>query len=170
MEKKDFILIPSGPSLEHNLDRAKKAVENNIENQPYMISSIRYSRDNFIQDYLFLNDVEGRKIGVDYLSGDTRENVENCLEGIKGTVKIISYKRHLDRFKYLINKGKSTGAINTDLEVEYIPTESYSIFSKKGIKDFIWGEVGLVAERVKDNKITKPVYESTSGIIKKLLS
>ena len=142
-------VILSGGSPKEDIERAKKAIEQNKDGLPYIISglgpdtneamknpskNLDYHRE--LHNYLLKNTKEF--IGVDINSTNTIENIIYTFpKGAKGKFRIISYPLHLKRFELIAKYLKEKGKISKELEFEYVPT-------KQSFKQFIYGTIALM--------------------------
>ena len=126
----DAILIPTG-DLSPELKRTRRAYEEGGKDQIYLISGridrpLTPERENYrIYKQLREHGVPVRNIKIEAKSGTTLENVLESLKKLKQMgahdVGIASYRTHLDRFEYVINKAKEEGLIGEDFRIHRLP-------------------------------------------------
>ena len=136
----DAIVVPSGGSVEEDLQRARRAIRRNDEYErktgsrvPYIISGVGPDMNKVLEEgadldfhgelYGYMVDNTKEFIGMDIRSRDSVGNVLNTFpKGTSGTYEIVSYPWHLLRFKLIEKVAKLKGRIPKDVKIDYVPT------------------------------------------------
>lgn len=142
----DAIIIPTGGSKEEDLERAKKGKK---EKAKYYVLSgdggsnpLPESSWKTIYDELRRCSIKPSQMKVEGKSTNTLENAIFSLKKLQGMkdIGIVSYPKHLERFKLIINKLREEKYLTKDMKITYIPTE-------ETIKQKIYGHLALLKER-----------------------
>ena len=142
----DAIIIPTGGSKEEDLERAK--IGKREKAKYYVISGERGSKPlpksswKTIYGELRRYGIKPSQMKVEGKSANTLENAIFSLKKLQGMkdIGIVSYPKHLERFKFIINKLRGEGDIPKDMKITYIPTD-------ETIKQKIYGNLSLLRER-----------------------
>ncbi len=166
----DYLIVPTGDSVESNLIRAKKGREQ--KSKHYIISgiikgSLRDSKTKKIYDelrnvgggYKENQEIKPSQIIIEGKSKDTLENMIYSLKKIKNAknVGIVSYPEHLKRFKMIIKEAKKEGKVPKSLKVKYIPT-------KQNLWEKAYGVLANVKEKYRLRKgLDEAMKKETKG-------
>lgn len=132
----DVIIIPTGPSHEEGVERAKRAEKEYEKNKgSYFIISgtlgdekLSESQTADIYRELRKHGVRPSQMSIESRSRNTIENMMNSLEEIKQRggkeVGIASYPGHLDRFEDIFERAKKKGIIDDEFHLHRLPTKT----------------------------------------------
>jgi vancomycin permeability regulator SanA len=143
----DAIIIPTGGGSE----RTKKSLEAYGKRDVgyFVISgkleggeSLNKSQRADIYRDLRKYGIKPKEIKVEGKSSDTLENAIYSLENLRENerVGIVSYPKHLERFRYIVEKMREEGKISKGVKIEYIPTD-------QTFKQWAYGMVANIKER-----------------------
>ncbi|MCK5149880.1 YdcF family protein [Candidatus Pacearchaeota archaeon] len=148
----DYLIIPIAGEDKEDLERTKRAEKEKTEY--YIISGhidktkpIKYSQTATIYKELRKQGIKPSEMKIESKSKDTLENAIYSLGKVKEmkTVGIISYPKHLERFKMIINQAKEEGRIPKNIKIKYLPTE-------QTFKEWAYGTLANIKERYRLRK------------------
>ena len=129
----DALIIPSQASEKRTREKARRAADYYHHHQVGVLVASggktpglnpKYNSDaEIIFEELVKAGVPRDKIILEDKSRDNLENVLYSLKKTSGTeIGIVSYPRHLDRFEYIIEKGKEQGVIDSRIKIHRVET------------------------------------------------
>jgi uncharacterized SAM-binding protein YcdF (DUF218 family) len=151
----DAIIIPTGPSFEECRERTIRAIkEYRGKDTKYFVISgekgkpkLRESQRYGIYKELRKHNIKPSQMIIEGKSSDTLENALYSLTKLKKmeNIGIVSYPKHLERFKYIIDKAKNEKLIPANITIEYIPTKQTFI-------EWIYGTLANIKEKYRLKK------------------
>ncbi|MEK6928119.1 MAG: YdcF family protein [Nanoarchaeota archaeon] len=130
----DAIIVPTGPSVEEGKERADRAGKEYKEHgaKVLIISGNKSNEEDKKQRYAMYQElrkygIQPRQIKIEGQSKNTIENVVNSLKKIKELggreIGIASNPSHLDRFEYIVKRGKAEGIIDKEMNIHRLETQ-----------------------------------------------
>jgi uncharacterized SAM-binding protein YcdF (DUF218 family) len=155
----DAIIIPTGNSFKEDRKRTIKAIEKyKEEGTKYFVISGEKGKPKLSESQRYGIYKELRKHNIKpsqmIIEGKSSNNLENALYSLTKlkemeTIGIVSYPKHLERFKDIINKAKKEKLIPKTMIIKYLPT-------KQTLGEWIYGTLANIKEK----------YELRKGINK----